>query len=1074
MFKYVRKRSRARSVLIVSVLLGAATSGANARNPATGTLPKSDWAAITAAYKSHRDAVVPVGGEFHARNAGQQWVARFDRSGFTVQPSGAEWTWGLALESWGRAGLETLPGEAVPAAQAERLSYRWSDGLEEWFLNGEQGLEHGFSLNTRPPGQGTVSLRMRVRGGLRGTVSADGAGALFHHSSGRAAIRYSALHAWDADRRAVPAQMKLNGESLAIELDDRGARYPVTVDPIAQQAYMKASNTESLDEFGAAVAISGDTVVVGAPEEDSAATGVNGNQASNGSAGSGAAYVFIRVAGIWTQQAYLKASNTQAGAKFGASVSVSGDLIVVGAPGEETEGLNSGAAYVFTRSGSAWTQGALLKGPNTEAGDKFGEAVAASGNTVIVGAPAESSSATGVGGSQNNNGALLSGAVYVFSGSGTNWPQQAYLKASNTGAGDQFGGAVAMSGETLVVGAAVERSNATGVNGDQNNNSALASGAAYVFIRTGAAWSQQAYLKASNTNTFDDFGHSVAIAGDRIVVGAPGEASASVGVNGNQSDNSSTNSGAAYVFLRTGSVWSQEAYLKASNTGNGDQFGKAVAISADRIAAGADWEDSSAIGINGNQSDNGAGQSGAVYLFARTGAAWTPESYVKASNTRVNGFFGIAAAVSGSTVIVGSKWEASNATGVNGDGTNASAPAAGAGYIFGLTAGCSYSVSGSTSIGFSGGSGSVTVTTSPGCAWTAVSNSAWLTVTGGASGSGSGLVNYTAAANTGLARTATISVAGEFVILGQQAAPGASVAPTASAPSPAAGTGSSGTFTFTFEDGNGTGDLDVLNVLINSALDGRNACYIAFVPSQGLILLINDAGEAGGPYAGVAGLPGGGVIANSQCSVDLGASSVNTAGNTLTLTLKMNFQPAFGGNRVVYVAARDKAAHNTGWLSRAVWTVPGATSNGTAVVGMTPRRAEGSALSLTTVVSDASGFVDLNVVNVLINNAIDGRNACYLALVRSTGQVFLVNDAGDAGGPFPGSITIPGAGSVSNSQCAINAAAASVSGAGTELTVTLNMTFTGAFAGDRIIYVAARDMSENNSGWQAMGTITVP
>ena len=154
--------------------------------------------------------------------------------------------------------------------------------------------------------------------------------------------------------------------------------------------------------------------------------------------------------------------------------------------------------------------------------------------------------------------------------------QQAYLKASNTDANDLLGYSVALSGDTLVVGAPQESSNATGVNGNQANNSAANSGAVYVFTRSGDVWTQQAYLKASNTDANDQFGVSVAISGDTLAVGAQFEDS-----NGSQADNSAQDSGAVYVFTRSGGVWTQQAYLKGNNTEAGDQFGVSVAISGD-------------------------------------------------------------------------------------------------------------------------------------------------------------------------------------------------------------------------------------------------------------------------------------------------------------------------------------------------------------------------------------------------------------------------------------------------------------------------------------------------------------
>ncbi|MBU6482923.1 MAG: FG-GAP repeat protein, partial [Nitrospirae bacterium] len=196
--------------------------------------------------------------------------------------------------------------------------------------------------------------------------------------------------------------------------------------------------------------------------------------------------------------------------------------------------------------------------------------------------------------------------------------QEAYLKASNTDANDDFGYDVALSGDTLVVGARQESSSASGVNGNQADNGAPSAGAVYVFTRTAGVWTQQAYLKASNTDAGDGFGYSVALAGDTLVVGAPFEASNAMGVNGNQADNSAPNSGAVYVFTRTAGVWTQQAYLKASNTDAGDEFGISIALAGDSLAVAGLFEASNATGVNGNQADNSAPNSGAVYVFTRT------------------------------------------------------------------------------------------------------------------------------------------------------------------------------------------------------------------------------------------------------------------------------------------------------------------------------------------------------------------------------------------------------------------------------------------------------------------------
>jgi hypothetical protein len=464
---------------------------------------------------------------------------------------------------------------------------------------------------------------------------------------------------------------------------------------IAHQAYLKASNTEPNDEFGSAIAISGDTLVVGANGEASNARGIDGNQSNNSAPLAGAAYVIVRDGTNWIQQAYLKAPNADAGDQFGSfSVAISGDTIVVGAWREDSnaKGVNgnqdnnsavdSGAAYVFVRNGTNWTQQAYLKASNTEADDWFGISVSVSGDTIVVGAPGESSNASGVNGNQSNNSAPYAGAAYVFVRTGTNWSQQAYLKASNTGEFDEIGFSVAVSGDTIVAGAFGEASNATGVNGNQGDNSFENAGAAYIFVRNGTNWTQQAYLKASNTGRTEGFGGSTAVSGDTVVVGAPYENSNATGVNGFGNDNGAPSAGAAYVFVRDGTNWTQQAYLKASNTEATDQFGWSLAVSGDTVVAGADYESSNATGVNGNQTNNNALYSGAAYVFMRSGTNWSQQAYLKASNTESNETFGWSVAVSGNTVVVGAVNENSNATGVNGGQTNNNAQSAGAAYVF--------------------------------------------------------------------------------------------------------------------------------------------------------------------------------------------------------------------------------------------------------------------------------------------------------------------------------------------------------------------------------------------------------
>jgi cysteine-rich repeat protein len=471
--------------------------------------------------------------------------------------------------------------------------------------------------------------------------------------------------------------------------------------------YVKASNTGNNDNFGYSVALSADgsTMAVGAVAESSAAVGIGGNQTDNSATNAGAVYVFVRSGATWIQQSYVKASNTGASDLFGWSVALSADgstlavsaiqeaSTATGVNGDQADNsaTEAGAVYVFTRSGTTWSQQSYVKASNTAALDRFGWSVALSGDgaTLAVSAFQEDSAATGVNGNDSDNTAPNAGAVYMFTRIGTTWVQQAYVKASNTGAGDFFGWSIALSGDgsTLAVGAYQEASAATGVGGDQTTNSTTFAGAVYVFTRSGTTWSQQAYVKASNTRAGAFFGSSVALSADgsTLAVGATGETSAATGVGGDQTDNSAMRAGAVYMLERGGTTWTQRAYIKASNTGSEDFFGSSVALSGDGsiLAVSAFHETSAATGIDSNQSDNSANIAGAVYVLANNGATLSQQAYVKASNTNAGDLFGhgLALSTDGLTLAASAVSEDSKATGIGGDQTDNSAFDAGAVYV---------------------------------------------------------------------------------------------------------------------------------------------------------------------------------------------------------------------------------------------------------------------------------------------------------------------------------------------------------------------------------------------------------
>jgi len=465
---------------------------------------------------------------------------------------------------------------------------------------------------------------------------------------------------------------------------------------VLESVYVKASNTEAQDFFGISVALSADqsTLAVGAYWEDSGAPGIDGDEADNAELQSGAVYVYVRNAGTWIREAYLKASNPGFHDTFGTSVALSADgsTLAVGAPGEASAATgvdgdqtddsapDAGAAYVFTRSGGTWSQQAYLKASNAGAGDWFGWVVSLSsgGDTLAVGAHDEDGAGTGMD-APSDDLAADAGAAYLFERSAGTWTQQAYLKASNTDAGDNFGISVSLSedGGSLAVGAHNEASAATGIDGDQSDNSVPGSGAVYVFGRGGETWVQSAYLKASNTGPGDAFGATASLAsrGMALAVGALWEDSAASGIDGDQADDSAPDSGAVYVFERRVFAWSQKAYLKASNTDENAYFGLDLSLApSGTLAVGAYNENGTAAG------------SGAVYVFQGGKAAWSQQAYVKAPNPGSGDGFGLSVSLSedGKTLAAGAPFESSAAVGIDGDETDDSAGAAGAVYVLGL------------------------------------------------------------------------------------------------------------------------------------------------------------------------------------------------------------------------------------------------------------------------------------------------------------------------------------------------------------------------------------------------------
>ena len=482
-----------------------------------------------------------------------------------------------------------------------------------------------------------------------------------------------------------------------------------------QQAYLKAANSNANQSYGNSVAIDGDTIVVGAIAESSAQTTItNGPSASTDTSVSraGAAYVYIRDGTSWSQQAYLKAPNAHTISYFGTAVAISADTIAVGAYAEasnqttitngvaassDTSAPGAGAVYIFVRNGNSWMQQAYIKAPNANGGDRFGTSLAIDGDTLVVGAIFEGSNQTTITNgtfASNDNSLIRTGAAYVFTRNGSSWSQQAYLKPPNPDPEDRFGYSVSISGDTIVATSIWEASNQTNItNGatGSSDNSATHAGAAYVFVRSGNNWSQQAYLKATNAEANDAYGASAAISGDTIVIGATGESSNQTAItNGNSAsnDNSASLAGAAYVYVRTGSTWEQQAYLKAANAQADNRYGFRVALDGDIIVVGAYQENSGATAIiNGSTASNdvSASHSGAAYVYKRTGSTWEQQAYIKAVNSRSNYLFGASVAVKQNNIVIGSILESSSQNFITNGPTassDTSASSAGAAYVY--------------------------------------------------------------------------------------------------------------------------------------------------------------------------------------------------------------------------------------------------------------------------------------------------------------------------------------------------------------------------------------------------------
>ncbi len=531
-------------------------------------------------------------------------AASFSPTGATIS-RGLD-SWSLTLTAFGRESAPAPLPPAVVRAEANRVEYH-RPGLTEWYINGPIGLEQGFSIAARPAGPRDSRVVVALVGsGLKPVPTGEG-GLSLTRSDGSEAFRYGGLAAWDADGRVLPVQLELAGRQVLLQVDDREARYPVTIDPVFQTARLTTLDDGIPDDmFGSSVALSADggTALISAANKT---VGSNTKQ--------GVAYIFTRSGQAWSSQARLTANDGETNDNFG-RVALSGDgSTALVAIANKTVGSNArqGAVYVYIRSGTTWSQQTRLSASDGAANDVFGNSVTLSsdGNTTLIGASGKTISAK-----------AGQGAAYAFTRSGNIWSQQARLTASDGAASDGFGYSVALSsnGTTALIGAYYKK---VGSNTKQ--------GGAYAFTRTGSTWAQQASLAAASGGAINDyFGSSVALSsdGNTALIGAS-----------NKTINANILQGAAYAFTRSGSTWTQQGAMLTSTVGGvNDRFGSPVTLSSDGNTA--------LIGAS-NSTVNSHGSQGAAYTFTRMAGVWSQQAMLNNSDGESSDSFGSSLALSG-------------------------------------------------------------------------------------------------------------------------------------------------------------------------------------------------------------------------------------------------------------------------------------------------------------------------------------------------------------------------------------------------------------------------------------------
>ncbi len=544
-------------------------------------------------------ADTPDAARWIARNEPHGFVAAFSQRGVTVTTGELE-AQRASFEVAG-FGCEGAANRVIPAlaegptAQRGRVEVRHPGAFLEWYANGPFGLEQGFTFEQAPCGRPAwLTVDLELTGDL-GPIQVDAGRIELRDTASATRLHVSELFAYDALGTVLPAHFALHERTLSIRVDATAANYPVVIDPLiaTQQSKLIAGDATIQDGFGTRVAIDGDTALVSAVLADAPTA-----------KSAGAVYVLAKSGDTWLEEAKLTASDGASVDLFGSSIALSGDTAIVGARHASPGGVDeAGAAYVFVRSGGVWTEEAKLAASDGSESDQFGGAVALDGDMAIAGAYKAAVA-----------GNVQAGAAYVFARGGGVWTEQQKLTASNLAASESFGKSMALEDATLIIG-----------------QESAGKGVADVFVRSGDSWVAQAQLGASDGTPMDRFGFSVALSGETALIGAfradPG---------------GQVDAGAAYVFARTGDMWSEEAKLTASNGAANDSFGWAVALDGDVALVGAT---SGGLGA--------VNDAGAVYAFERDGDLWVPAAEFTPGDVKAGDGFGGDVAIEGETALIG-------------------------------------------------------------------------------------------------------------------------------------------------------------------------------------------------------------------------------------------------------------------------------------------------------------------------------------------------------------------------------------------------------------------------------------